>query len=124
MLSYIPPQPQQNKALSPDHVQILSSAYVRSKETSLPIKENMLTELMGGGVAEYEKASKTTQQLDCHAEVMVVNYLTSIGKEPTELGISKDLCFICYDYLIGVNKAIRKEGKQRFWQFTISKGTS
>jgi hypothetical protein len=55
-----------------------------------------------GGLQNFDKLYD--REYFRHAEVVLVDYLTSVGRVPTELGISKKTCGYCGEYLRAVNE--------------------
>jgi len=112
-----PPPPLRVK-LEPDWFYVLQVLYYRAKKEMMPIQKGHFMARYSAAISAYEKGDREKQKFLPHCETTLIRHLTAeFG--PTELGISKACCPLCYAYIQGIN-AHRKHRGQSQWKVGAS----
>jgi hypothetical protein len=115
-LHHVPPPPAREIKLSKDWFEAVSFAYYRATKRAIPIDEKQLKEKLQVGLEQYEADVKHTMSLECHPEIILVNYyVLKINKPPTEIGVSETCCFTCYKYILAINKRLTAALVEVIW---------
>jgi hypothetical protein len=96
-----------------DWFHVLQVLYYRARGTQIPIQKGQFMECFGSAVNAYETGDSEKQNFLPHCETTLIRHLTP-KPGPTELGVSKACCALCFAYIRGVNKYRKSRGQSQW----------
>jgi OTT_1508-like deaminase len=117
VLTTVMPPPQEKPPFDTDLYVILETIYARRKRKEMPVLRGTIVNKYPG-LSTFQKDHD--RHYSRHAEIVLVDYLISVGRPPTEIGISKMTCGLCGEYIRTINS--REPRNRRKWLTSGSHG--